>query len=79
MAAGDKGNLFVLFISLVTLFPDSTRLCVPAVSLGQSVNCPQIFVGYKLSHQFGLRPGMARLDFRRSLMPFLPEKRRLDA
>ena len=29
------------------------------VSLSQSVNRPQIFVGHKLSRQLGLRPGMA--------------------
>ena len=28
------------------------------VSLNQSDNCPQIFVGHKLSRQFGLRPVM---------------------
>ena len=30
-----------------------------SVSLNQSDNHPQIFVGHKLSRQFGLRPSMA--------------------
>ena len=29
------------------------------ITLNQSDNCPQIFVGHKLSHQFGLWPVMA--------------------
>ena len=49
------------------------------VSLSQSDIRPQIFVGHKLSHQFGLRVGSISDALSCVRSTFLPEKRRLDA